>query len=1626
MAQTPGTTNYAEIQENEVQVLQSIFMDDFTEQTVKTGAWNTKAERTFKLTLKPPSFLESELSAVLNVRLPNTYPKTAPICSLQYSDTVPISTRRVAESLMKGIVKSMLGQEMIFDIADRIQLELDSTASKRAQAADVPTLEEERAAQQAEVKQREEEALAQQTEQERNVQDEKERTLKLMLDTARAKHKREQSKLLTETETAASEGLFNTVVKIKNKEGVTKEFKSISRKIKFRVGPVTTVCIAVAASMINESATLSPSSSNTDDDDDDDDLPLLVLKECYIPTTGPDTKVEQAITTLETDLNTLRGLPPHPGVCNPLASRFEKIDNFWVVGILIPFHEKGSLYDFVDSGGPLNVERVRAWSIQLLEALDFLHRRGIIHGRISAQNILLDKNEVGKTTLKFCDALFQQELHELQHASAKFSSASSSYWIAPESANTDQAPTATKDVWDLGIVILQMAFGLDIQRQYNSPTDLIQNMDLSDTFRDMLIRYFKVTPKNRPGAFKLMADEFLRSSQPFVHVQDTEESSRIASRTASRRSSSNKQDSAHTGIVQSRYTTDFVEESRVGRGGFGEVVRAKTKVGGTTFAIKKIKHLNTAALNDALGEVMILARLNNPFVVRYYHAWIEEQTDSSEDQTDDPTSKYMASETSGLDLHWLSSRGRIDETDIDVAVTDTDDESEADENDSTDVDSVTESESSIHPQHSQDNEGEDDQGYVNDEDDEDDEKSNCETSEHGISLASRRRRSSALKPKVTLYIQMEYCEGQTLRDLIRDDFHSNTEECWRLFRQVLQGLVYIHSHGVIHRDLKPENIFISFDESNTVRIGDFGLARPGGISSKGRSKGSTDPQLTTSIGTSFYVAPEVKSSGGGRYNEKADMYSLGIILFEMSYPINTAMERMAVLSDLGDKTPKLPRDFDKPLNAEIVLSLVKRKPSERPSSQELLRSGKIPSREEDEAGRAALRSLVDADIPSRFFSRFMKGLLDQDSRFIRKLLGQESGAEFLDFTYDMDIGLSFTSQDRLLDSWVQNQMLTIFRRHGAVQVQRPKLIPYSPQYYREGVVRFLNVDGFVVQLPFDLTLPFARVLAKSEVSTMARKSFTFGHVFREAPVGTHPRMIGEVDFDIISDDSLDLALREAEVIKVMDEIVDSIPSLADANISYHISHSKLLDAIMTWSKIPKDKTASVKHIVSKLNIGPFNWAQMASELSLAEPTISSACVKNLSRFDFRETYEDSVEKLRTIFQDTEELESTFRHLAAVVTYLQRFGMKRQILLSPFASVNEQFYHGNILFQCVHRVMRKKKITAELLCVGGRYDGLIQDLRIGIKSDTRHAVGFNLAWKNVVESMLTYQQQAKGGKAFLKKHEDNSANLPKNSRCDVLLDSVDPSLLRTTGINLVQDLWLHDISAELVVDSGLQETKSHRQQTRDKAITHGWIVLIKHNNMLKIRSTITKEDTELRASELISWLRVELRERDRIETSKAKVAPQFKREVSEMLDRDADVTFFVALSKSKKVNRQNIIESGKHSPIPQVSSKANIYSLAQARISEMSQAFPILAVELKDDTFDGIKDIYLGDGDSWRKYIQAAPMAERLYLSQLQQLLLEKAQAASSGDKGTRTCCIYNFRSGNCFLYDLGRAVEKQG
>lgn len=446
---------------------------------------------------------------------------------------------------------------------------------------------------------------------------------------------------------------------------------------------------------------------------------------------------------------------------------------------------------------------------------------------------------------------------------------------------------------------------------------------------------------------------------------------------------------------------------------------------------------------------------------------------------------------------------------------------------------------------------------------------------------------------------MEYCEKRTLRDLIQRSIYKDGSEVWRLLRQMVEGLAHIHGLNVVHRDLKPENIFI--DGALNVRIGDFGLATSGQYSIPDKlSAAHSSHNMTTSIGTALYVAPEVRSSVG-IYNSKVDMYSLGIILFEMCYPPIVGMERVHVLTELRQRQPTFPADFnvvERSVQAEIILSLVNHNPKDRLSSSELLQSGKLPVQMESETIRQTLAGLSDPSSP--YYQKIMAALFSRPT------------TQAKDFAWDMNGFNTPGAHDLMLQSIVKQKLISIFRRHGALETTRSHLFPRSG-HYGSNAVQLLEPSGTLVQLPYDLTMPYARFIAKHTPSVI--RSFTFGHVFRDKS-GCQPQSFGEVDFDIVSD-SLDLALKEAEVIKVLDEIVMDFPSLASTQMCFYINHSELLNLIFEFCRIESRMRPAVAEVLSKLNIQQWTWQKIRNELRSPLIGVSATSLGDLQRFDFR-------------------------------------------------------------------------------------------------------------------------------------------------------------------------------------------------------------------------------------------------------------------------------------------------------------------------------------------------------------------------------------------------------------------------
>lgn len=113
----------------------------------------------------------------------------------------------------------------------------------------------------------------------------------------------------------------------------------------------------------------------------------------------------------------------------------------------------------------------------------------------------------------------------------------------------------------------------------------------------------------------------------------------------------------------------------------------------------------------------------------------------------------------------------------------------------------------------------------------------------------------------------------------------------------------------------------------------------------------------------------------------------------------------------------------------------------------------------------------------------------------------------------------------------------------------------------------------------------------------------------------------------------------------------------------------------------------------------------------------------------------------------DRLTPIFARLSAVTSYLKSFHIRRKVYINPLSSLNDKFFRGSILFQCVFDTKRR-----DVFAAGGRYDSLIQEFQPKVLSNRRqcHAVGFNLGWEKLCLSMTNYLKGS--NKAFLKQGE----------------------------------------------------------------------------------------------------------------------------------------------------------------------------------------------------------------------------------------------------------------------------------
>jgi eukaryotic translation initiation factor 2-alpha kinase 4 len=1246
----------------------------------------------------------------------------------------------------------------------------------------------------------------------------------------------------------------------------------------------------------------------------------------------------------------------------------------WDLSILTEYSQRGSLSDILETVSSVQPPLVRSYTKQILDALEFFDQHGYVHPSVHPNNILFFPSRAGKPTVKLSDGygLTFKELISKSASRTNFTSSELPQWTAPELNDKTPKRSSKTCIWELGRVVLEMVHGMQVVEDYTSPQNYLKENEEyhTDTFKGMMEDMFQLDVKKRSKAFELRSFQMMREpeSEPFFRPGASIESA-IAHRA---------QDDSGLAVVPSRFKHDFENDMSVlGKGGYGKVFKAKHRLDGRFYAVKEVVSDSPEELREILRETILLSRLNHPYVVRYFSAWMETER----------TATKPVQSTGG---RVASSSSSDNENEQDASVSASMQDDDLDFSIPPDIMSTSGFKDIVFGFDSEEDEEEVGNSYPDG-----DPGSGSElSSPKGPVSPLAHREKAGQKPnsltsmdptRTKLYIQMEFCENRTLRHLINENSLRSADQGWRIFRQILDGLSHVHKVGIIHRDLKPENIFM--DNDNNPRIGDFGLATSGTFATVTRVSGamqSAGPD-TRDIGTTFYVAPELSSNAKGQYTSKVDMYSLGIMFFEICHPRMLGQERVLELNQIRQKDHKLPSmflDAEYAVQGEVIMMLLTHRPSDRPSAAELFRSGKIPEPVEDEKLRKFVASMAESGSPE--YLKLVSSLFSQIPTRVQQYAWHRHSR-------------SSPSADLLLvSSMVRDRLTSIFRRHGAVEMKRKLLFPRSQHY--KTAASLLGAKGTLLQLAYDLTLPNAIEL--SHEHAQFEKIFTFGNVYRESMHGAEPKEIGEIDFDIVSYTSSDLALKEAETIKVLDEIIQECPPLKASTLCFHLNHSDLLNLILDFCKVHKSQELAVKEAISRLNTGNWTWDLIRGELQTST-NISSPSLEDLMRFNFRGDLDTVRQRIESIFGNSSYLDrlgSIFTRIEAVIAYLRRFHIRTKVYVHPLSSYNEKFYRGSILFQCLLEGKRKS-----LLAVGGRYDTLIAEHLLPNTIDKPRAVGFHLPWDEFNSLMVPDQKRT--AKKFLKPEAIDSNPSWRPSRCDVLVTSFDPSILRTTGIEIVQLLWANGISAELSRDFASMEELviSYR------ADHHGWIILVRHDSSsvgeraLRVRSIAKKEDTEVNVNEIAGWLATEIGERDSREGQSVQPMARLRRGASHgdtmNGSKEPDIRILATQHRGKKQNRHAIVDA------------------AASRTRELADSFitdaPVAAIETSDEILDGIRDTRLDDPDSWRTLIQSAPLQERKYLQQVLDLLRDMAEAGKKG------AFVFNFRTRGCIYYDLG-------
>uniref|UniRef100_A0A7N6FD38 non-specific serine/threonine protein kinase n=1 Tax=Anabas testudineus TaxID=64144 RepID=A0A7N6FD38_ANATE len=1362
-----GTDDYAVQQENELEALASIFGDDFHDLRSK-DPWKVKRPPEVHLCLRPNGLnngQECYATVDLQIRCPPTYPDMPPELELKNAKGLSNENLQNLQSELTKLAEARCGEVMIYELADHIQGFLsehnkppscsfhEEMLKNQQRQQEKRALEEQQRMDQQQIM-----AVIQRREEEKREEKRRKEIAKQVPETINEENHRSQELLH-----------FNSSI---FGEQVVHRGKSLGESCQRR-------------HRLMQSCVSERLGRNVYYGFEENSGDFAVIYEWSLHwnkkmgkffTSQEKGKIENCkkqIHGAESEFNSLLRLD-HPNLLHYMALSSTEKDDCLVVNLLVEHVSSTNLNQSLINHNPVPLDKLCHYTAQLLAALDYLHANSVVHKQLGASSVLVDSEGNIRLTdyslsKRFAD-ICKEDIFEQAHV--RFS-------------EDTAMPTKTGkkgDVWNLGLMLLALSQGKEV-KEY----PVTVPASLPADFQDFLHKCVCLNDADRWTTQQLLEHSFLKPPSPknLPQYQDASPEDLAVDFASSVIPRSHILNAPFSSGVQrqfSRYFSEFEELQLLGKGAFGAVIKVQNKLDGCYYAVKRIQ-VNPASkqFRRIKGEVTLLSRLNHENIVRYYNAWIERHetpstgvlsTDSSEPQSTlgllDNVEDIAPPPALSSSVEWSTSIEKSSSAKC------TGHQSSDDEDDDEDVFGA-----SFLPSDSD--------------------------SRSDIIFDNGDESTDEIS-------QMEYCEKSTLRDTIDHGLHQDQNRLWRLFREILDGLAYIHEQGMIHRDLKPVNIFL--DSQDHVKIGDFGLATD--------HPANVVRNMTGMVGTALYVSPEVQGNTKATYNQKVDLFSLGIILFEMSYrPMVTGAERISVLSHLREPIT-FPEDFtvyEQGTQRKVIQWLLNHDPALRPTAQELLKSDLLPPPQMEESELHEVLQHTMANINGKAYRTMVGQLFAQNT------------SPVMDYAYDIDLHKgNFSFNSAKLQQHVYETITRIFKKHGAVRLQTPLLLPRNKKLY-DGceLACFMDHSGMLVTVPYDLRMAFARFVSRNNITHLKR--YSIERVFRpRKPDRMHPRELMECAFDIITPVTNSL-LPDAETIYTISEIVQEFPALQERNYNIYLNHTSLLKAILLHSGVPEDKLSQASNILCDAMCEKLTKREV--EAKFCNFSLSTNSLQTLYKYiEQKGNLQDLVPLLTSLTKQktavTQLAKQGLKDLEELTVLLRRLGVKMQVVVN-LGLVYKVQHHSGVIFQFVAFIRKRKRTVPDIVAAGGRYDHLILEFRgPASTSPVPSAVGASVALDKVCAAMANMEEP------------------PSVSSCDALVVPVGHSSM-SRAVSVVQKLWSTGISADIAYDVS-QSQETLLDHCRLAGITCLVLVSDKEGSYVKVKSFEKDRQSEKRILE----------------------------------------------------------------------------------------------------------------------------------------------------------------------------------